>query len=223
MLKRKLLVEGVQDKDFFASMLNQHGFRDVDVWPPREFDPTSGNGWTNVLKQIPMLVGQMLQADGIDGLGIVIDADHHSSQGGFPVRHAAINNVLAKLNYFETESPPCRRGGIYEHPDGLPDIGVWLMPNHELDGMLENFAGTIITGQEQVQLLSHVDSALQQLPVKLFRQDLDSEKARISTWRAWQKHPGGSLGQCIRDKALDMQHPLAQDFIDWLHKVFPLK
>ena len=174
MSKRKLLVEGVQDKDFFTGILNQQGFRDVDVYPPRELDSTSSNGWTNVLKQIPILVGQMLQADGIEGLGIVIDADHSLSQGGFLVRLAAIEDILAKSGYFPAVSPPCKRGGIYEHPDGLPQIGVWLMPNHEVDGMLENFASTIITDQEQCQLLAHADSTLQQLPVKLFRQGLDS-------------------------------------------------
>lgn len=202
-----LLVEGAEDRDFFVALLKRCSLPDVEVSPPNKALPGSalGNGWTNVLKVLPQLLDDMKQEDGPERLGVVIDADYADypdSNGGFSQRHAKVAAILSSHGYRESEKPS-GRGTVFEHPDGLPPVGLWIMPDHADDGMLEDFLNRAVTHPNQRLLLDHGQQAIANLPVILFNQTLHSSKALISTWRAWQKKPGASLGQCVKDDLLD--------------------
>jgi hypothetical protein len=47
-------------------------------------------------------------------------------------------------------------------------------------------------------------------------------KAAIHTWLAWQKEPGTPLGQAITARYLDSQAPHAQQFVNWVQRLFEL-
>lgn len=108
---------------------------------------------------------------------------------------------------------------MFAHGDGLPPIGLWIMPNNLADGMLENFVEQLIHTPEQQALLAHARSAIGGLPTTLFR-PIHSTKALIGTWRAWQKTPNGPLYQAIKDGALDLGSLPAQRFQNWLKATF---
>jgi hypothetical protein len=97
-------------------------------------------------------------------------------------------------------------------------VGVWIMPDHQHDGMLEDFVQSLVTAQEQQAILQHAQSSIDTLPHQLFDAELRTAKATVCTWRAWQKEPGASLGQALKNGLLDRTK--AVDFENWLKKVF---
>lgn len=221
MPSRILLVEGAQDRDFFVALLRRCSLQDINVVPPKEALPdlALGGGWTNVLKALPTLLDQMKQEDGPERLGVVIDADHTDSNGGFPRRYAEVTAILNSHDYREAKNSLVR-GAVFEHLDGLPSVGLWIMPDHSSDGMLEDFLSRVVTHPDQRLLLDHGRQAIAKLPVTLFNPALHESKALISTWRAWQKKPGAPLGQCVKDDLLDLTQEIAVEFISWLRVIY---
>lgn len=212
-----LLVEGVDDKQFVIAALKQFGIMDVQVKPPG--DGRLQGGWTGVLNYLEMQLDLAKGHDAPDRLGIVLDADYPSNQGGFSQRFARVERLLSQAGYFLNQAS-CPRGSQFSHPGGLPPVGLWVMPNHADDGALEDFLSQLITSESQLKLLNHAGNAIASLPEKLFDPKLRQQKALISTWRAWQKYPGAPYKQCVDDAAFDMSSALARDFHTWLKLVF---
>jgi hypothetical protein len=130
-----LLVEGASDVDFFRALLpNLDLGMAVKISPPRDYG--FGNTVTVVPELIPALVKQ-LDTNMISRLAIVVDADHDSG-GGFEPRWKQLTAVLREHGYRCPEHPPAEpnRGSIFLHDDGLPGVGLWLLPDHQSNGML---------------------------------------------------------------------------------------
>lgn len=218
MARYKLLVEGSDDQDFFAAYCKLLGLSNVEVFPPRTLDSSTGDGCSNLIKNLPILLGQIKAGD-VDKLGIILDADYSpDNNGGFIKRFDLVTDELTKFGYMNPKNPNFKMGDIFSHPDGLPAIGLWVMPDHQSDGMLEGFVEGMISDETQVSLLKHADQSINSLPQTLFNQALHLVKARISTWRSWQKRPGCSLQKILRDGILDRSK--AANFENWLMKVF---
>lgn len=212
-----LLVEGGDDKQFVIAALKHFGILDVHVKPPGDVNLTGG--WTGVLKYLEMQLDLAKGDDAPDRLGVVLDADYPSNQGGFSQRFTRVEQLLSQAGYLLNQVS-CPRGSLFSHPGGLPPIGLWVMPNHADDGSLEEFLTQLITSEVQLKLLSHAGDAIASLPKTLFDPVLRRQKALVSTWRAWQKYPGAPYKQCVDDAAFDMSSALAGDFYLWLKLVF---
>jgi len=106
-----------------------------------------------------------------------------------------------------------------QHNDGLPSIGLWLMPDHQNNGMLEDLIKQSITEKQQHQLLNTVHACLKKLPFTLFS-DYHRTKAIIYTWLAWQKRPGQTLDIVINGNLINWESPEMRGLINWLTKVF---
>jgi len=214
---RILLVEGVEDVGFFAVFCASVDLQDIRIEPKRPaWLGAPGNGWTNVLKVLPLQLGRLRESDsGLSRLGIVIDADHAPS-GGFNARYRRLSDTLAEHGYRATEDP--QAGFLFEHNDGLPPVGLWIMPDNVADGMLEDFVEQSIVADQQ-PLLAHARSSIETLPVTLYK-PIHAHKALVGTWRAWQKTPCGPLSQVVKEGAIDLNAPLAQRFKTWLKATF---
>lgn len=221
-----LLVEGADDHDFFQAVLADSNLKDVKIEPktPRQVDASiKKDGVGNLLNALSLQLGKLKEADGIDRLGIVVDADHATNNPscnfGFSVRRKQVADVLARQGWLPT-STPSTKGEFFRHPDGLPDVGLWVMPDHGADGMLEDFVMPLVVGVDQQRLFQHAQATVGELPVVLFDKKLHTAKAQVATWRAWQKAPGGSLGKVMQSGALDLRLSPASEFIDWLKATF---
>jgi hypothetical protein len=75
---------------------------------------------------------------GLRTLGVVLDADENLER-----RWQAISDRLSKEGYTALPGVPDRAGTIIEEFD-KPKVGIWLMPDNQLPGMLEDFVVHLI-------------------------------------------------------------------------------
>ena len=115
-----MLVEG-QDDEHVVGHLRQRNL------PMPEFGIISRNSLSELLSAIEADV----LAPGRTAVGILIDAD-----GNVQSRWQAVADRLLRAN-IEAPARPDPWGTII---DGRPRIGVWLMPNNEAPGELEDLS-----------------------------------------------------------------------------------
>jgi hypothetical protein len=199
---RILLVEGSDDLHVISSLLMYHGV-------PQLFDIQQKGGIERILELLPV----QLKATGIERLGISVDADE-----GLQGRWNAIRRVLESAGYHDVPTVPFEDGTIVDEI-GHPRVGVWLMPNNRLPGMLEDFARYLIpTGDPLGVRAATVVAAIP--PDERRFSDAHDTKAYIHTWLAWQEDPGTPMGLAITKRYLNAEAAEAVRFIAWLEAVF---
>ena len=147
-------------------------------------------------------------------LGAVIDADVDPN-----ARWEEVRAALAKSGYV-LPTTPTREGTILEAPKpGRPKLGIWLMPDNEALGTLEDFFLRLVN--EEDRLISRAEDVVDSIPEeeRLFGDTIRS-KAIIHTWLAWQEQPGTPLGLSITKRYLDPTRNPAPEFKAWLEKLF---
>jgi len=122
----QLLVEGKNDLHVILALCQK--FNVVENFTIEIAGVDSG-GVDELLLSIPI----RLKIARLRALGIVIDADQNS-QG----RWNAVRQRLIDFDYQHVPERPNPEGTIIQD-DSKPRVGVWLMPNNELPGMLEDF------------------------------------------------------------------------------------
>ncbi|MDY6899426.1 MAG: DUF3226 domain-containing protein [Cyanobacteriota bacterium] len=205
---QQLLVEGKNDRHVIWALCEQHQIPETfSVEVPLIED---GQGINAVLAEIPV----RLKQDNLLTLGIVIDADSDLS-----ARWQSVIQRLQEYGYEEIPKVPPSEGWVYKS-QSLPNIGVWLMPDNQLPGMLENFVARLIA--EDDLLVIKAESILQDIEQsKLNRYTLvQHPKALIHTWLAWQQTPGMPMGQAITAQVLNYNSQLGIVFVEWLKRLF---
>lgn len=204
--KRILLVEGVDDEHVIKHLCgNRNG--------PR-LDIKGHGGVDRLLDSIPV---RLKASEDGDIVGVVIDADTdiHS-------RWHSLRNILIRLGYQTVTDNPSPDGSIFDPPMGtlLPRVGIWMMPDNQSQGILEDFLRFLIpTGS---LLFDHVASSVAAIPEGERRFTLLAEpKALIHTWLAWQAEPGKPLGTSITARYLDPDVAQVDILISWLNRLFP--
>ena len=76
----------------------------------------------------------------------------------------------------------------------------------------------MVSDVAQISLLKHAEKSIDNLPTKLFDKALHLTKAKVFTWRAWQKRPGIPLNKALHDGILDRSKSV--NFENWLKQVF---
>ncbi|MEK8021500.1 MAG: DUF3226 domain-containing protein [Candidatus Parabeggiatoa sp.] len=210
--KSKLIVEGQADSLFFQALIEREQLS-IDVEPRY--------GITKINALLSKLFKD-LQDGTVEHLGIVADADYTvpKTEGGFNKRWQQLTQPLKEMGY-DITAPPSQSyvGNIFTHEDGLPPIGLWLMPDHKNEGMLEDLIKKTVCEGEQQSLLQTASLCLKQLPIKLFKPHHHT-KATLYTWLAWQKRPGQALVSTLNADLIDRHSPEIQSLIKWLREVF---
>lgn len=203
----QLLVEGKNDQHVIWALCGQYNFEEIfTVETPNNLS----GGDSQLLNSIPV----RLKIPNIRALGIVLDADQNAES-----RWHSIKNILGQAGYRDLPNQPNHEGTIIANPD-KPKIGVWIMPNNQIPGMLENFVANLIP--EDDELAPIAEEILQRIEREsLNRYSLEHRpKAFIHTWLAWQESPGRPMGQAITAHVLNHDASLAQSFVEWLRSLF---
>lgn len=199
------MVEGRDDEYVVKHICGARGFGVIDnIHPYGGADPLLEG------------IGPRLKESDITVLGIILDADTD-----LDARWQAVTAQLRKSGYEDVPNTPSPSGTIILAPEHslLPRVGVWLMPDNALTGILEDFLRFLVP--QGNPLLAHVERSIDAIPTDLCRfNGLMISKARIHTWLAWQEEPGKPLGQAISARYLDPTLPAGRVFTDWLQQTF---
>jgi hypothetical protein len=205
-----LLVEGKNDQHVVWALCQQHHVPETFTVESIDQYISQERGVEQLLNSIPV----RLKAARLHTLGIVLDADTD-----VPSRWQAVCGRLVQAGYHDLPESPTPEGSIIIQP-GKPKVGVWLMPDNQLPGMLENFAANLIADDDA--LAGKARMILDQIEAENLRRYslIQRPKAFIHTWLAWQATPGQPIGQAITAKILYHDRALANRFINWLLRLF---
>ena len=203
--RKTLLVEGKDDEHVFKNICSKRGIPTLNEIVPHEND-------VDLLEDMSVRI-KAANEEG-DTIGIVIDADRslHS-------RWQSISKLLVDAGYSNVPPQPNQGGAVLERPYEtlLPKLGVWIMPNNNEPGKLENFLRFLVP--EGDALIVHADDVLESLPEKRFSEN-DKPKALMHTWLAWQRSPGRPYGTAIQADFLNANVPQADVLVTWLNELF---
>jgi len=203
--RKVLLVEGIDDQNVIMHICGNRGVHHLDEIAPQE-------SVEQLLENFPV----RLKESDIEVLGIVLDADT-DLQG----RWEALRHRLTQAGYTEVPQQPAPTGTILPAPPNtlLPRFGVWIMPDNQTRGILEDFLHFLVPSESQ--LYEHVKSSVSSIPGGERRfKEADEPKARIHTWLAWQKESGKPFGTAITAKFLDANVAQVDVLVAWLKLLF---
>lgn len=202
--QKVLLVEGVDDEHVLKHICGNRGI-------PR-LDEVSNHGGADELLEVISARIKLSEPD--DVFGVVVDADTNLDD-----RWRAIRDRVVKAGYQDVPNQPLVDGTILgpSTESRLPRLGIWVMPNNQTSGILENFLQFLIPDNDA--LMEYAKTCVQNLPERRFIPN-DQLKAVIHTWLAWQKDPGKPYGTAITAKFLDPHLPEADSLVSWLRRLF---
>ena len=193
---RVLLVEGVDDKHVTDHLLRRN---------TSKFDILDKGGIDPLINAIEAEV----RAPSRKVVGILVDANDSVKS-----RWLAVANQLRKADIVTPEEPD-PAGTII---DSAPRVGIWLMPNNQASGELEDFVAGMIPANDTVWPLSEKyvnaipDDARRFKPGKTLR-------AKVHSWLATRAEPR-KMGAAIGAGDLNVAAPEAVRFVEWLRRLF---
>ncbi len=201
--KHVLLIEGNDDCHVILALCQ---FFQI----PETFGLYQCGGYTELLKRLNALI---LQADGPEIIGIVVDADS-------PDIISRWRQIKQKpeLKTYPFPDEPTPNGIIVTGQKGKPRLGIWLMPDNTNPGMLEDFL-IELAPQDGIEAARNCVANAQGKKLTSFKETHRS-KAVIHTYLAWQDEPGKPLGQAVTAQVLRPHTQTAKAFIDWLMRLF---
>jgi hypothetical protein len=218
-----LLVEGDADRDLFTQLCQNLAFSPkIRVASPRDLNTESRNGKQSVLKQVSILlknIADMEAGSRSRRLAVVIDADYKAEGGlGYQKTVEQFVDIVGKHGFVLVPASDSNNGLVFQHSDGLPDLGLWVMPNNDSDGMLEDWVKHCVH-QDETVLFNHAKSVVDSLNPKKFK-PIHLSKAEVATWLAWQEQPGHGLYLTAKAQLLDPSSLLYINLIAWLRHIY---
>ena len=160
------------------------------------------------------LTGLLARSDQIETIGIVIDADNPN----LAAKWQAVKDRLQRSGIIATQEEPELLGTIIPSANELPRVGIWLMPDNQLDGMLEDFCSHLAHPRG----INFAEKCVNDAKANNLTTFIDTHKTKavIHTFLAWQHEPGMPLGQAITARTLNPNDMLAKKFAAWLMELF---
>ncbi len=217
--KHLLLVEGVDDQFVLQNLLKHYHLPVAIAGRDNSIEENTiviakKDGFPNLRKETP---GELRRSD-LERLGIIVDADTD-----IDARWRALQDILRQSGNVNLPSTPDPDGTIVavEQAERTLTVGIWIMPDNKLPGMLEDFVSFLVPKDDT--LWNRAADCLQQIPEQERPFSTDHQmKAHLHTWLAWRKKPGKPLGLAITSHYLDADAPHAQKLMAWLRRLFDI-
>ncbi len=195
---QKLLVEGNDDRHIIWSLCQKFNV-------PENFDVIDCDGIDNIFAQLPIRIKQ----SGIKTIGIMVDADFDIQK-----RWQKLYDALKKLGY--KIDNVVNSEGVILSQDNMPRLGIWIMPDNKVSGMLEDFIEFLIPDNDKlITIAKEVLDKIENEKINQY-QTIHRSKALISTWLSWQEDPGTPMGLAITKKYLSTEQKICIKFIEWV-------
>ena len=198
---RILLVEGTDEKYVTQRLCERE-------YPSLAFTILNKGG---VDKLIPSITGEASRS-GLQAIGILLDANED-----FSGRWQQVTDRLRRIGINPPDSPH-PNGTIIDGTPRKPRVGIWIMPDNEATGELEDFVIQMIPDGDAVWPLSkryidEIPRAEQRFPSK------KTPRAQLYAWLA-AREDFRQMGLAIRAGDLSVDGELCQKFVAWLTKLF---
>lgn len=196
--EKKLIVEGTTDLFAIAELRNSSGIND-------NFDIVVLGTVTNLETEVSV----RLKSSELNTLGIIVDADENINK-----IWEEIKKIFRQKSIILPESIPVN--GLIINEDSIR-IGVWIMPDNNLNGTLEDFIKCLIP-DEDLLIDNHIEN-IENKSLQRYNSN-NQTKAKIHSWLALQESPGTPIGRAINYKYFKINNPECDAFMDWLKKLF---
>lgn len=196
------MVEGNDDQHVIWALCEQFKISET-------FDVIDCEGIKKLLEQIPVRFKQ----SGVDTIGVIIDAD---------------SNLLARWNKLKqlfnthgfklpTDLP---KSGLIVFETAQISIGIWIMPDNNLNGMLEDFLTFLVPSNDK--LLPIIKDHLNDIETKKLNKykPIHKSKALIHSWLSVQEDPGTPMGLSITKRYLTTGDDICLRLVDWMKELF---
>src|SRR5438552_11187448 len=189
--KSRLLVEGSDDLHSIVHLMTRHGFRwDSDRAP--YIDNTGGV--PELLEAVPVTA-----KGAYERVGIVLDADVNLQS-----RWASVRDRLFAVGV-DLPDAPAIDGTIVMGVGPGSRLGIWVMPDNNVNGRLEDFLGRLVpAGDPCCEFAKEATGRALKRGCRI----ADEQKSTIHAWLAWQQAPGLPFGTALRAKLF--QHDSAE-------------
>lgn len=213
-----LWVEGKDDEVVIYSLLNSHSITAQNrprrfITNNEPFEIKEHDGINNLIEALRTeLKGDVVE----HRYGVIVDVDDSLDN-----TWKRLQDSLNVAGYQSIPTIPDANGTILQQ-EGSPVIGIWIMPDNKLPGMMEDFISFL--GPQSDQLWPVAIEVMQKvMDTKCNFRPTYKSKACLHTWLAWQEVPGRPMGQAITLKYADATAAHAQQFIAWFRKLFELQ
>ena len=195
-----LLVEGRDERHVVSKLLDRHRLQ-----PSFEIAPKDG------FEELRQSIYNEVNAPRRRVLGILADGNDHPDR-----RWQSISDQLRDADC-KVPKDRCRTGTVFPGPRGTR-VGVWLMPDNQRRGELEDFVAEMIPGGDPTwpRAKRYIDDIPGEerkfRPNKLTR-------AYVHAWLAAREDPR-PMGIAITAGDLLHDAPIAASFVGWLRELF---
>ena len=203
----KLLVEGNDDQHVMWALCEKHGV-------PETFDVIDCESVDNVLKSFEV---RLRLADNNSRIGVVMDADTNLKS-----RWDSFVSILKRTEKYDCDALTLPKDGLVLEPTDktYPKVGIWLMPDNNQNGMLEDFMAALAEPDDALMKKSEdVLTDLEKEGIQKYK-PVHRSKAKIHTYLAWQDVPGRPMRQAITANILNSNSDVAVKFVKWLKEMF---
>jgi hypothetical protein len=197
-----LLVEGKNDAHLICALCIHFNI-------PETFGIYNCESDNHVLKRLNVL---LIGSEPLEVVGVILDADAPSLAS----KWQSLSVLLTEAGYDVPPAP--MKGGTVIPAHGRPTIGIWLMPDNEVDGMLEDFCLRLAPPAAVAYAAQCVAEAARGGHATFT--STHRAKAAVHTYLAWQDEPGMPLGLAVKARALDPAQPIAAEFSSFLQNLF---
>jgi hypothetical protein len=202
---RILLVEGQDDAHVVKQLIEREGGVD-------DFTIVVKDGLPNLLAGLPL----EFESDVREVIGIIVDADSDTSRRWSDL-HAQLTDQVQLPDSLSIG------GAIVDPGEGVPRVGVWVMPNNTDAGELEDFVQQMIPDSDAIWPRSrrYIEEIVDEFPTSPPRPFRDNKiiRAQVHAWLATRQAPR-RMGQAIGRGDLDATVPVATEFVGWLRRLF---
>jgi len=211
-----LLVEGKEDQRVIPYLMEANDIHWSNKNPPVNIEDR--NGYENLANSFAI---QAYLKSGVTHLGIIVDADDNIISRWQSLRHAC----LLAISDLPQDLPTT---GLLHTVDNKNisqnsiRFGIWIMPDNQMGGMLETFLAYLILNESNELWTFAKQSVRTAKNHSAPFTGVQTDKANIYTWLAWQDPPGRQLHDAVKQRILEPKHSTAKAFVDWFKALYEL-
>lgn len=184
-------------------------------------------------KAYEMLQNALTAPQQFGAIALIVDADadkHKKAQDRLNRFIEIVNIINDSENIYDTTISLKNEGIILEpiekYVDIYPKVGLWIMPDNQNTGAIENFLWQSGVNTKY----SNTYHTVAELVTK-FEQDKSNppithyipnhhHKALVYTFLAWVEDPGNPMGRSIDKECWNIESVIVNEFMNWLNKLY---